>query len=63
MDGQGGRGEGNLIWFWVGERAEALQSSKINEIRQPQEVGGWGDSPDVPENLGMFSEIKGKAPR
>lgn len=23
-----GRGEGNMIWYWVGERTEALRASR-----------------------------------
>jgi hypothetical protein len=36
-----GRGEGNLIWYWVREK-NALRASRKNGNRQPQEMGGWG---------------------
>jgi hypothetical protein len=45
-------GEGNLIWYWVREKTEALRASRKNVNRQPQEVGGWRDPPEYTRDLG-----------
>jgi hypothetical protein len=47
-----GRGvgvEGNLIWYWMRKRTEALRASRKNGNQQPQEIRGWGTLQNAPE--------------
>lgn len=70
--GEGGRdlgGKGdereNMIWYWVGDRTEALRSSRKNVHRQPREEGGWEDFPDCTRDPGdeRLSGLKVENPR
>jgi hypothetical protein len=45
-------GEGNMIWYWVGKKTEALRANRKNESRHLQEVGGY-------ENASETWEVKG----
>ena len=47
--GEVGWQEGNLIWYCVKKRTEALRASRKNGNRQPREVGGWGSLQNAPE--------------
>ena len=47
-----GEGEGNLIWYWVRKRTEALRASRENLNRQTQEVGSWEDPPKCTRDRG-----------
>jgi hypothetical protein len=57
---RGGGRQGNLIWYWV--RSEALRTCRKNGIRQPQEIGGWGNPPEYTRDLGSerLSGLKGR---
>jgi hypothetical protein len=59
--GRVGEGEGNLIWYWVRERTEALKASRKNVNKQPQEIGGWWNLPESTRDLGdeRLSGLKG----
>ena len=50
--GDWGMKEGNLIWYCVGKRTEALRASRKNENRQPHKVGCCGDPPKCTRDLG-----------
>ena len=54
--------KGIMIWYYVGERTEALRASRKNRNRQPQEVGGLGDPPECTRDLGgeRLSGFKGR---
>ena len=47
--GLGGGIEGNLIWYCVRERTEALRAGRTNVNRQPQAIGGQGTLQNVPK--------------
>jgi hypothetical protein len=61
-DGCKWREEGNLIWYWVRERTEALRASRKNGNRQCQEIGGWGDPSEYTRDMGTerFSGLEGR---
>ena len=41
--------QGNMIWYWVRERTEAIKARRKNVNRQPQEIGGWWEPQNAPE--------------
>jgi hypothetical protein len=41
-----------MIWYWVGERTEALKALRKSGNRKLPEVGGCGDPPEGTRDLG-----------
>jgi hypothetical protein len=59
--GVGERGEPELVLV-KGKRLKQLRASRRNGNRHLQEIGGWGDTPECPRDLGgkRLSGLKGR---
>ena len=41
-----------MVRYGGGDRTEVLRASRKNGNRQPLEIGGWGDHPELSRDLG-----------
>jgi hypothetical protein len=48
-------GDGNMIWYWVGEKGQKGRSSEGQQKEWKQETSGcrrWGEPPECTRDLG-----------
>jgi hypothetical protein len=54
-----------MMWYWIGEKTEALRASRKNGNRQHWELGGWEQPPECNRDLGseILSGVKRRSLR